>query len=148
VKEGGSVVPYLMTAVLLNGIKNTMQGVLVGLRKQIFASMVSFFSYYVIMLGLSILFTVYFKMGVKGVWIAEAIGYLFIVVSYFVFLMRVDFSKVVEITKQKLAEDQKAIKEISERDEKESVYCKSFLENNLSPDEENPDFKLIREQNE
>lgn len=131
---GSDVVPYLMTAIFLNATKSSLQGVLTGLRKQIFASTISFISYYFIMLGLSFVFTLVMKMGVVGVWIAESIGYAVINIAYIIYILKIDLNKVVKETLVKIKEDQLALTKMNDIDEIESVYRKSTIDNRLIED--------------
>ena len=117
IEKGQPVLPYVLLTVFLNGIKSSIQGLLIGMRKQIFASIVSFTSYYIIMIGLSILFVIKLDFGVKGVWISESIGYGLIIIAFSIYILTVNMDKVIEETLKKIHIDQKALLKMLEEEE-------------------------------
>lgn len=106
---GEPVLPFVLLTVFLQNIKSVLQGILIGMRKQIFASIIAFSSYYIIMISLSILFVIHLDWQVKGVWIAESIGYLFINVVYIIYIFFINIQEVVEYTQEKVRKDQEAL---------------------------------------
>lgn len=106
---GEPVLPYVLLTVFLQNLKSVLQGILIGMRKQIFASIIAFSSYYIIMISLSILFVVHLDWQVKGVWIAESIGYTFINIIYVVYIYFLNIQEVVEFTQEKVRKDQEAL---------------------------------------
>lgn len=119
IEKGIDVLPLLLSAMLFNNLKGTIQGLLVGLRKQFLASVVSFTAYYIVQIGLSLLFVIKLNWGVVGIWVAELIGYIFIDTVYLIYLsFCVDYKKAVEETIRKLCMDQMAINNKSSQDKK------------------------------
>lgn len=124
INEGKKVIVYLAPTVFFTGLKCCLQGMLIGQRKHLLASSIAFFSYYVLMVSLSIVLTIVLQYGDTGVWIAEVAGYVFICIVFVFIILRVDMDKVVEEVKKKLQADQLAISKKNEEDEAESVYAK------------------------
>lgn len=116
IQAGKPVYLYIMTTIFFNIIKSSLTGVLIGMRMQIFASIVSFCTYYILMMGLSVLFVDFLDWGVEGVWIAESIGYCFISIVFIATLLLTDKNKVIENTLAKLKKDQDDLKKLMEEE--------------------------------
>lgn len=118
VEKGRPVLPYVIATVFLNTIKSTLQGIMTGLRRQLIASIFGFISYYVVMVVLSIIFVIVLDYGVIGVWIAEVIGYCFMITLYVIYIFRLDFEKVVIETQERIKKDNDALHKIFEEEVK------------------------------
>lgn len=111
------LLPYIFLTALLHNIKGIFQGVLIGMRKQIFSSLVGFASYYPISIGLSVILVDILDLGVKGVWIAMSAGYAFMTILLVIYLLCLDLNKIIEFTQEKLAQDQDALNDINNKNE-------------------------------
>lgn len=125
IEKGGYVLPYLSLVIFLDAIKSSLQGIIIGLRKQIFASSVSFDAFYLIILSMSYYLTITCKMGALGVWIAATIGYSIIILVYISYLFFINLNESVRFTLKKIKEDERVLDKIAEKDEKESTYTQS-----------------------
>jgi MATE family multidrug resistance protein len=95
---------------VLDYIQNNFAGVLRGLGKQLIASVVTFVNCWLIQSSLAILFGIYFKLGVFGVWMGIACGYLLNSISYFIVLVRLDYPKVQKEIIERVEKDNEDVK--------------------------------------
>lgn len=103
--NGEEVVIYLCIALIFQAIKSCLQSIMVGLRKQNIASIISFIGYYPVMIGSSYLLVSYFKMGCKGVWIAESIGYFFIILMFALLMITTNIDQIFNKIEEDLLSD-------------------------------------------
>eukprot|EP00340_Litonotus_pictus_P000333 CAMPEP_0170527438 /NCGR_PEP_ID=MMETSP0209-20121228/12899_1 /TAXON_ID=665100 ORGANISM="Litonotus pictus, Strain P1" /NCGR_SAMPLE_ID=MMETSP0209 /ASSEMBLY_ACC=CAM_ASM_000301 /LENGTH=268 /DNA_ID=CAMNT_0010817947 /DNA_START=697 /DNA_END=1500 /DNA_ORIENTATION=- len=121
IEEGEKVMPYICLSILLGGIRSSLQGFLVGVRKELFTTVVCFSSYYIVIFGLSILFVLVLDFGDLGVWISTSVGYGLISLVFIVKILLIDYDQVIKETKEGMAKDHAALNKINDQDEEESI---------------------------
>lgn len=70
------------------------------------------------MIVLSVIFVIVLDYGVIGVWIAEVIGYCFMITLYVIYILRLDLEKVVIETQEKIKKDNDVLQKIFEEEAK------------------------------
>ena len=78
-----------------------------GLGKQLLASGISLGNFYIIQVGLGLLFTKYFEMGVSGLWLAVLITYVVCCSIYSIIFSNLDLGKILNETKKRINSDNK-----------------------------------------
>jgi Na+-driven multidrug efflux pump len=102
----------LIVANVFDFIQTVFSFILRGLGKQLIGSLVAFINFCVVQISLSILFGIYFELGVFGIWMAESIGCFLCAVSFLVILLKLDFHK---IQKEVLARLEKDNNDVSDQ---------------------------------
>lgn len=125
IEKGAEVLPWILLALILCSIKSALQGVITGMRKQVFGSIVSILSYYIPGIGLSIVFVVVLDWGVQGIWISISLAYGTIAVIFFIFIAFSDFDKIIVETQKAIKEDQEIMKRIMLEEEKKDAAANS-----------------------
>lgn len=122
VENGSFIAIYLCLTFIFADIKKVYDGILVGMRKQLFSTVLAFVAYYGVCAGLSIYLNFVLKWGDESVWISEAVAFLFVCIASSIYLLGVDLQQVVIISKQKLLEDLIAVEKINDDDDKATTY--------------------------
>jgi len=93
--KGHAVIPVLCIANLFDVTQTILSSVCRGLGKQLFASLITFFNFYVTQTLLGILLGKFMEMGVFGIWLGEWIGVALSAFSYcFLLFFYFDFRKI------------------------------------------------------
>ena len=86
-------------------IQTMLVSIFRGIGRQYTASILMFIHYYVIMIGLSIFFGIYWKWGVFGMFVGIGASDLLMSIVYFITLVFIDFSKAQKETIERLKKD-------------------------------------------
>jgi len=82
-----------------------------GIGKQKVASGISFLNFYGIQIGLALLLTKILNYGIIGIWIAVFSGLFILSIIYTIYFLRLDLSKILQETQNRLEEDKKLIED-------------------------------------
>lgn len=89
-----------------------------GLGKQLLASGISLGNFYIIQVGLGLLFTKYYEMGVSGLWLAVLITYIVCCSIYLIMFSYLDLGKILNETKRRINSDNKLAETLDCSDDK------------------------------
>jgi MATE family multidrug resistance protein len=104
--KGRAVIPILCIANLFDVTQSILSSVCRGLGKQLFASLITFFNFYVTQTLFGILLGKFMEMGVFGIWLGEWIGVALSAISYcFLLYFYFDFRKIQTQTFSRLQKD-------------------------------------------
>ncbi|KAF4650396.1 hypothetical protein FOL47_001177, partial [Perkinsus chesapeaki] len=93
------ICPLLISLLPFDISQGCMQGVFKGLGIQRYAVPVNIFAYYIVMIPLGYVLTIYYDFGVYGMWMGFVAGAGTIAVSYFIILTRTNWTIHVEDAK-------------------------------------------------
>lgn len=120
IDTGIDTLPFILFTIILQNIKCSLQGTLIGMRLQIFASIVCGIIYYSLTFGLSFLFVRYLSFGVKGIWLSWIITYSIVNVIYCLKIYLSDINIIIKNTLIKICKDQAALENVDKN--KDNIY--------------------------